>query len=484
MSSSGIETSSATRGRFLIVDQSLRSFQGHHFEYDVSVAEAASRAGWEPIIFSHKSLPREAEPSNIRVVRAFTIIDRPSRSASLQDAVSSSLAKVPTDLFRVVFQARAKQVRDAGHRFTEELVQALDYCRLQKSDAVLLHTLHIWQLERLLKLLEVLPEFDLPSFHIVLRRDVSEALAENVNGMGLKACLERFCASGLYPNSVYFYTDTDHLAAQYDTVSPIRFRTLSIPLRHELMDRFAPMAQRNQAGPKHVVYLGDARREKGYLHLPDMVAGLWRGYAQTGKVKFTIQSNFNVPNGELGALNARRRLAQFSDDVVTLITEPLSPESYYRLLADADIVVLPYDAKAYAARSSGVLAEALSAGKVVVATNETWLAEQLDQTRARLCSSPAELCKAVACAIDNFDALSTAAVEYSAIWRECHAPAKLVSMVLRAHRGMRGIDEPTGLCSEPCAEWAGPSERQQSQQSDSVVLVQRPLPMCRWCGCV
>ena len=73
MNSSTGERSSAAKGRFLIIDQSLRSFQGHHFEYDVSVAEAAARAGWEPIIFAHKSLSREAEPSGVGVVRAFRL---------------------------------------------------------------------------------------------------------------------------------------------------------------------------------------------------------------------------------------------------------------------------------------------------------------------------------------------------------------------------------------------------------------------------
>ena len=57
----------------LIVDQSLRSFQGHHFEYDVSVAEAAAREGWDPIILSHKSLSRRAGRRGVRVIRTFRV---------------------------------------------------------------------------------------------------------------------------------------------------------------------------------------------------------------------------------------------------------------------------------------------------------------------------------------------------------------------------------------------------------------------------
>ena len=444
MNSSTGERSSAAKGRFLIIDQSLCSFQGHHFEYDVSVAEAAERAGWEPIIFAHKSLSREAEPSGIRVVRAFTSTDQPRRGALRSGSTSWPPAIVMDRLLRAVGAVWSLQARGAGagQGFTEELANLLGCSGLQENDIILLHTLHVWQLERVLRLLEALPEIDLPSFHIVLRRDVGEALTANANGMGLKACLERFYTSDLYPRHVHFYTDTERLTAQYDAVSTIRFRTLPIPFRHELVDRAAGTAKSRDDAIKHVVYLGDARPEKGYLYLPDLIAGLWQGYAQPGKVRFTIQSNFNVPDGERGALDARRRLAQFPDDVVTLITEPLSPKDYYRLLTDADIVVLPYNANRYAARSSGVLAEALSAGKVVVAPSGTWMAAQLDWARGRTFNDPAGLSAAVASAIDHFDALSTAAKVYAQRWRHKHSPEVLMSVLCKEHRTMRWNEDP------------------------------------------
>ena len=442
MNSLGDGRSSAPKGRFLIIDQSLRSFQGHHFEYDVSVAEAAARAGWEPIIFAHKSLSREVEPSSVRVCRLFTATDQPGRGILRSGPTSWLPVTIAGRLLHVVSAMGWLRVRDADPSFAEELADLLGCRSLRKNDVVLLHTLHIWQLERVLSLLEALPKINLPSFHIVLRRDIGEALGANASGMGLKTCLGRFCASGLYPRHVHFYTDTERLTAQYDAVSAIRFKTLPIPFRHELIDRAAATTKGQDDFVKHVVYLGDARPEKGYLHLPGLVAGLWQDYAQTGKVKFTIQSNFNVPGGERGALDARRRLAQFPDDVVTLITEPLQPKDYYRLLADADIVVLPYDADRYAARSSGVLSEALSAGKVVVAPSGTWMADQLDWARGRTFTDPLSLSAAVASAVDHFDALSTAATVYARRWRHKHSPEVLMSILCKDHRTMRWKEDP------------------------------------------
>ncbi len=44
--------------KLLIVDQSLRDLNGHHFEYDVSVAAAASQRGISAVIAAHKSCDR------------------------------------------------------------------------------------------------------------------------------------------------------------------------------------------------------------------------------------------------------------------------------------------------------------------------------------------------------------------------------------------------------------------------------------------
>jgi hypothetical protein len=49
------------------------------------------------------------------------------------------------------------------------------------------------------------------------------------------------------------------------------------------------------------------------------------------------------------------------------------------MLAESDIVLCLYDAKIYRARSSGIMTEALAAGKPVIVPAETWMAHQLPQ---------------------------------------------------------------------------------------------------------
>ncbi len=83
---------------------------------------------------------------------------------------------------------------------------------------------------------------------------------------------------------------------------------------------------------------------------------------------------------------------------VTFLQETLSTDAYYRLLGQADAVLLPYDAKIYRSRSSGVLTEALAAGKPVVVTENTWLSDQMTAFGGGvICRSgdPADLARAI-----------------------------------------------------------------------------------------
>ena len=55
----------------------------------------------------------------------------------------------------------------------------------------------------------------------------------------------------------------------------------------------------------------------------------------------------------------------------------LSVDQYYELLNNADIVLIPYHPKFYRIATSGVFVEAVLAGKVVITTSGTWMANEL-----------------------------------------------------------------------------------------------------------
>ena len=110
------------------------------------------------------------------------------------------------------------------------------------------------------------------------------------------------------------------------------------------------------------------------------------------------------------------------------------PEDYYAELAAADLVVLPYDAEVYRDRSSGILAEALAAGKPVVVPAHTWMADQIDDRRGRVFHGADELPAAAGEILQRYPAFARAAADYVSRWREQHSPLRLLEVLEQPHR--------------------------------------------------
>src|SRR5262249_19255299 len=191
-------------------------------------------------------------------------------------------------------------------------------------------------------------------------------------------------------------------------LSGLSVATAPIPFDQSLLRQaLAARPPRVASEPLTVAYLGDAREEKGYQHLPKALSHLWPDYIAKGRVRFVLQSNFNTPGGAPGVLTASQNLAGFPSTI--LKNEALQPPEYFEILAQSDIVLIPYSPQRYRYRSSGVLIEAMAAGKVVVTSAGSWMATQVTREHAVLFESPAGIGPAIAEAIDNFDGMIPAA---------------------------------------------------------------------------
>ncbi|MDZ4798556.1 MAG: hypothetical protein SGI92_10375 [Bryobacteraceae bacterium] len=223
-----------------------------------------------------------------------------------------------------------------------------------------------------------------PSWHLLFRRDIypgreSGYAQQEWQVSGLRASFAT-AQPKLKGHDVRYYTDTDELTAQYNRLGQYPFRTAPIPHTHPP----APAA-RSADGPLRVIYVGDARREKGYQYIPRLVEDLWSGYIVTGRVSFCLQSNFNIPLGEPEVVIARQQLdllAKRAPEAIELLKQPLTSEQYKDLLLSGDINLVLYDRDNYYARSSGILVESLSAGIPVIAPANTWLSRQFAGAQA------------------------------------------------------------------------------------------------------
>jgi len=130
--------------------------------------------------------------------------------------------------------------------------------------------------------------------------------------------------------------------------------------------------QEHQGQRLCIAYLGDARREKGFVSIVDFAVRHSQQY------DFIIQCNVPTSGAdEPDVAAAIHRLKGIKRDNVTILDHPLSNEEYFSWMGKSSVVVCIYDRSAYSHRVSGILLEAFALGKPVIVTDGTWLARQV-----------------------------------------------------------------------------------------------------------
>jgi hypothetical protein len=173
---------------------------------------------------------------------------------------------------------------------------------------------------------------------------------------------------------VKWYTDTEHLSAQYSRLAKFQFAVLPIPTGEGSVRR------RISSRPLLHGYLGDARTEKGFQHLSD-IWDRFRLWSNFGNDKLLVQSNFNIKGGEPEAVRGMLALLGQTTGEVQFVPGPLETEEYDAVLSSCGIILLPYDGAAYASRSSGIFAEAIHKAIPTVVTGGSWGAKVVEPIR-------------------------------------------------------------------------------------------------------
>jgi glycosyltransferase involved in cell wall biosynthesis len=426
--------------KFVIVDQSLRDLNGHHFEYDLALAGAAKRMGLSICILSNKdwSVRATAGLADFPVRRYFrdawnevhqSQFDRLSRHAlgMLPPALRPSLIAAGSRARRM---ARALRPGAAPTpilpTFGRELTGFFDANGLSAADHVLLHTVSVPELHALIAALGCRDE--MPTLHVILRRDASELSVQVSPWGGITRVFEKVRSSAVLRRQFRFYSDTRQLAHQYTAIGGgLAVQTLPIP--HNL-DATIAAPTISEGRPACVTYLGNARTEKGFHFLPDAVASLHAKYLKTGRLRFVLQANSHLSLEEGVIAAARRKLSIYGSDQVRLINRVLSQTDFQELLLQSDLVLLPYEAACYRRRSSGVLVQALVSGVPVIVPEATWLSDAAPTGTAVTFSSPHTLSAAIATAVDRLPELQAAARLAAPQWRATHNSEALVRALL------------------------------------------------------
>jgi glycosyltransferase involved in cell wall biosynthesis len=420
--------------KFYFIDGSLRSAVGHHDTFARLVLSAVERFGFVPVVAAHRDLDRTASVGQrwqVERVFSHSIYDDPV----LMPAAVRRFDWRERWVRLSKHKRRAVQVRSHARDFAALMTRV----RPRSGDQFFVATAAELVARGLSTYLRTanLPDVD---WHLLFHFDAlvgqaapSQRCRLNAFHRALTELREVIPAGRLH-----LYATTERLAKQYRAAaSPAPVEVIDYPI-----ETTATVAKPHAGGPLRVVYAGEARIEKGFAHLPNVVRMFWERI-ERGEVEFLIQANFGFKapcrRRNRPLVHARDELERMATDPaaggrIQLIKKPPSAAEYAQLLSCADIGLLPYDGEHYYARCSGVLLELLSRGVPVVVPAECALADQIRAGKrdaaGRTFTRPKEIASAVAEIVDHYDRYAAAAQQLGLQIARAHDARRLVAKLL------------------------------------------------------
>lgn len=203
----------------------------------------------------------------------------------------------------------------------------------------------------------------------------------------------RHALSDLAEHRLSFYATTERLARQFDQLGVRRFFPLPYPVNELLHESEAKNgANVSEEQPLRIACAGAVRAEKGQQYLTTLVNELWDEWFQNGKVQLAIQCKptrigrrprqvVELPSGASFRKRERprfRRPSETCTDRIVHCRHPLPEHEYRAFIQSTDIGLLMYDARRYYARHAGIMGEFLSCGIPVIVPAGCWLSDQLE----------------------------------------------------------------------------------------------------------
>ena len=351
-------TTRGTTPRFVLLDQSLTGFVGHHYAYARLLLAAAREAGFRPVLAANRRLG-DLGPDfpEVEVHRPFrhTTYCRHTYDADHRQRISTRLV-------------RALRVRS----FAAGCAALFRAIPLEEGDVVFAATMSELDFAGLSRWLAAEPASRRASWHVQFHLNLFRGREDDYgNQEPLAVKVRGVLAAALAPlggHRLRLRCTTEALVRQYARLGVGSFKALAYPIDKA----FVPRADATgDARPLRVAFLGHNRREKGTSHLQQLVDELWDPYLRSGRVQLVVQARPGKLHLVLPA-NAPEGI-----EPVVFAPVGLSRDRYVELVRITDVGLLLYDAERYYTRCSGVLLEMLCAGVSVLVPAANWLADQI-----------------------------------------------------------------------------------------------------------
>ena len=208
---------------------------------------------------------------------------------------------------------------------------------------------------------------------------------------------------------IHVCCETEAMSAAYQRHIGLEIETVIV---HKLIERPRERRVRQPGDPIRLLCAGNANAAKGYSLLAGAIERLNR---RRNDLEFLIHGTVEQTDNPEGKQELQR-LAELAPNV-KVRTDVLSTEDYLAWLAQADILLQPYDPEVYRTRGSGVFAEAVKLGIPVVATKGCDFSRAaIEQGRGVGMDAFTDegLTQAVLVAADRLDEISARAASFAA----------------------------------------------------------------------
>ena len=303
---------------------------------------------------------------------------------------------------------------DQPAAFAGDLGRAIRDLKIESDDHIFFHTADGSTYLGLSRLVETMIPDKLPTVHIVTPYDPVGVMPNCDDPEKIAEAVRSFEEQGLRGKNIFLYGENELLAKHLASLWSVPVRSLLIPAAPaEPTEIESAKAYRRDflgldEGAFVVVSLGSARMEKGFDLLPDIIQNTLK---KTGnKVKFVLHASPQIIGRHPVIAETIDKLGRFDHARVRLLLNPLSLTDYRSLLLASDAVMLPYNKTDYLVRSSAVVSEAISSGKILIATADTYPGMAAIAAGGLTASTPSEFGAAISYATENRKSMQKSAM--------------------------------------------------------------------------
>jgi glycosyltransferase involved in cell wall biosynthesis len=405
----------------IFLDAGLLNKAGHSYKLAKAVSQKLDRRNLRHRVFGLHSL----EASIAAEIGAI-----PHFSRSLYDGEDFSWREKRLRTVAALFKSAPARGTDRSERRSwkklnedfERDLQALPEDIWKPDNLICLVVISQNQILGLVHFLRRLPQSRLPRVACNLMFPPSFVPWGSVSAHGEQYYRDAFeQAAPLTDTILYFTVENEAMRAAYHKDFGLHTRILPLP--------FGDVSpQRTSEGLARIGFFGDSKCDKGFHLLPGAVTLCQRDGLDA---EFVVQIQHN--DWEPRTIEAERALRALKG--VCFLEGILSGEDYDSWISQTDVILLPYDPIAFGpARGSGIFAEAVAAGRPIVASQGTFAGDSISKQEAQgevfTPHTSEALATAIARILPRLPACKARAAERAAEYARSHSPDAFVGVLL------------------------------------------------------